>query len=79
MTKDQQIKKLTAMIKEMEAAHEDSKERLIELYNKERSKRRVEKCMFLIRKQAVNYIIDSLIEGRTPDANDFLNEERMTR
>gem|GEM_PF-4216054 len=36
MTKDQQIKKLTATIKEMEAVHKESKERLLELYEEER-------------------------------------------
>jgi len=79
MNKDQQIEKLKATIKEMEAAHEESKERLIELYNKERRKRQVEMCMYEIQKRAAAYILDSIIEGRTPDANDFLNEERMTR
>jgi len=71
MTKDQQIKKLKEEIVELKSAHEETKARLMESYGKERSKRDVERCMFLIQKRAATYIIDSIIEGRTPDENEF--------
>jgi hypothetical protein len=52
---------------------------IFKCYEKERCKRDVERCMFKIQRRATEYILDSIIEGRTPDANDFLNEERMTK
>jgi hypothetical protein len=75
MNKDQQIKMLKEEIATIKEEHEKSKERLLELYGKERSKREVERCIFFIQRRAAGYIIDSIIEGKTPDVNEFFKRE----
>lgn len=75
MTKDQQKKKLTEEIETLKEAHKESKERLMELYVKEKSKREVEQCIFLIFSRASAYTLDSIVEGRKPNANEFFKRE----
>lgn len=75
MSKDQQIEALNETIKEMEESYKESKKRLMELYGKERSKRQAETCWFAIQKRAAEYIIDSIIEGTKPNADEFFKIE----
>jgi len=73
MTKDQQIKKLEGTIKEMEAIHKESKDRLLELYEEERNKAAVHKFMYEAQIRALKSI--NALFLRNKKMTDFENIE----